>query len=514
MSWNDGYVSDVPYAIGYYREMSLNHIGFAAVSNGTSIDVLKNAERIIELGIGMGLSIILAAASNPSIAFEGYDFNPEHISHARALSRKASLTNLQLSELSFADIASAAREGQQDVDVIQLHGILTWVSAEAHESIVEIARKRLKPGGFLYVSYNCMPGWSAFFPIQRLLRQHAKAKGKTGSSVVQTKEAVEYVKMLSGKEGRFFLANPSVFDRIEKLAKLSPSYLAHEYLNENWFIFHFAEVSKMMSRAKLTYIASATLAENMDGIAVPEQMRALTAEATDSDWKETLRDFASNKQFRRDLYVRGPSKLVGSESLSLLDQMRFTLSIPREQLNLKIKGPIGDLDAKPELYFALADAMTLAFPTFTELTHLPAFESVGPSGLLQALALMIHSEQAFPILDCPNNDIEVASKINKEIVDLALLGRVYNFLAAPAVGSGIKAATIDLIILGGLNAGVPENTAAMIDFVMETMDRLGIKPAVAGAIVEDNSARELISNSTKTLFEQTLPVWRHLKVCK
>lgn len=32
----------------------------------------------------------------------------------------------------------------------------------------------LKPGGLVYGSYNCMPGWAAMAPFQRLLVEHAK----------------------------------------------------------------------------------------------------------------------------------------------------------------------------------------------------------------------------------------------------------------------------------------------------------------------------------------------------
>jgi hypothetical protein len=35
-------------------------------------------KRILELGSGQGFGLSLLAAANPHIAFEGYDFNPEH----------------------------------------------------------------------------------------------------------------------------------------------------------------------------------------------------------------------------------------------------------------------------------------------------------------------------------------------------------------------------------------------------------------------------------------------------
>ena len=306
-SWSEGYVSDIAYSIGYYREMAPDHVGYAALSLGKHPGGAVKPKRVLELGFGMGLGFVLGAAANPQTEFEGCDFNPEHIMHARALAEGAGLTNVTIREASFQELAAEAREGQHDLDIIQLHGILTWVSEDAHRAIVEIARKRLKPGGLLYVSYNCMPGWAPMLPVQRLMREHAKRH--SGSSLQRTAGAVQAVKQMIEGKGRFFAANPAIEQRIEKLGTMQASYLAHEYLNENWFIFHVADVAEMFGQAKLTFLGSATIAENIDGVSVPAEMREMVAQAADPIWKETLRDIAGNKQFRRDLYARGVTNL-------------------------------------------------------------------------------------------------------------------------------------------------------------------------------------------------------------
>ena len=145
-SWSEGYVSDIAYSIGYYREMAPDHVGYAALSLGKHPGGAVRPKRVLELGFGMGLGFVLGAAANPQTQFEGCDFNPEHVAHARALAEGAGLTNVTIREASFQELAAEAREGQHDLDIIQLHGILTWVSADAHRAIVEIARKRLKSG--------------------------------------------------------------------------------------------------------------------------------------------------------------------------------------------------------------------------------------------------------------------------------------------------------------------------------------------------------------------------------
>ena len=70
-------------------------------------------------------------------------------------------------ETSFED--AAAREAANDVDVIALHGIFSWVARATQDAIVSVLRQRLQPNGLAYVSYNCMPGWAPLAPIRQLM---------------------------------------------------------------------------------------------------------------------------------------------------------------------------------------------------------------------------------------------------------------------------------------------------------------------------------------------------------
>src|SRR5262249_10551389 len=141
----------------FYPETAPAHMTFASLCAGRSPGRAAQPSRVLELGFGQGFGLALLAAANPDIAFEGSDFNPEHVAHARGLIEQAGLTNLSVSAASFE--REAARGGDNDVDVIVLHGVLTWISRASQEAVVAILRRRLRPGGLAYVSYNCMPGW-------------------------------------------------------------------------------------------------------------------------------------------------------------------------------------------------------------------------------------------------------------------------------------------------------------------------------------------------------------------
>src|SRR5262249_44076033 len=158
MEWNKGYVTDIGYTAGFYGETAPSHMAFAALTIGRSPGRALKPGRMLELGCGQGFGLALLAAANPDVAFDGYDFNPEHVAHARALIEGATLSNVVVTETSFED--AAARAVDNDLDVVALHGIFSWVSQAAQQAIVSILRQRLQPNGLAYVSYNCMPGWA------------------------------------------------------------------------------------------------------------------------------------------------------------------------------------------------------------------------------------------------------------------------------------------------------------------------------------------------------------------
>lgn len=80
---------------------------------------------------------------------------------------------------------------------------------------------------------------------------------------------------------------------------LNPIYLTHEYLDDHWELLHFSDLAQRMGAAKLAYVASATLLENLDQYTVPPALMPLMREADDPIMRETLRDYNCNRRFRR-----------------------------------------------------------------------------------------------------------------------------------------------------------------------------------------------------------------------
>ena len=74
----------------------------------------------------------------------------------------------------------AARPEVPEFDVIALHGIWTWISEENSRVVLDIIRRKLRAGGIVYISYNCLPGWAPSLPLRHLMKLHAVAPESTG----------------------------------------------------------------------------------------------------------------------------------------------------------------------------------------------------------------------------------------------------------------------------------------------------------------------------------------------
>ena len=115
-TWQDGYVIDIPYTAGCYRELSPAYLNLLAALLGVRASTLPDREfSYCELGCGWGLGPLLLAATNPQGRFHGYDINATQIARATQLAARAGLSNAHLSEESFASLVAASARHDESI---------------------------------------------------------------------------------------------------------------------------------------------------------------------------------------------------------------------------------------------------------------------------------------------------------------------------------------------------------------------------------------------------------------
>lgn len=498
-SWAEGYVVDVGYTHGFYPELTPALLRFAALLGEARAPDFDRPFTYYELGCGNGCSTALLAAANPSGRFIGVDFNPAHIRNARGLARQGGVENVEFLEKSFASLAGM---DLAEADCIALHGVWSWVGEENRRHIAEFIRRRLKPGGIAYVSYNCLPGLGQVMPLRRLLTDHAN-RGN-GPLAARIGQSLDFARRLEAAGADYFRTSPIAKARLDSIAGQDPGYLAHEYYNEHWTPSYHADVAHELAGAGLGYAGSAQLMDNFDQFILAPAMAALVAEAGDRMMAETVKDFARNRVFRKDVFTRGAPNATPPELEALLGRTRFALARPRGGCRLTEKTPAGDLLLQTEAYAPVLDALARAPMTFDELARAPEAAGMNRPKVRQAVFGMAALGNILPVPAAEGEAVRrvASAKFNKA----ALSGPMTagnTILASPVWGSGVALNRLDRLLLAG-----PRKHDDAVEHALKTFLGSG------GQVVSMQETRAMIDERAAYFLEELLPFLRQIGVAE
>jgi SAM-dependent methyltransferase len=510
-TWQDGYVIDVPYTAGFYRELAPSHLHLLAVLLGIQPPAPFDREfSYCELGCGRGLGPLLLAAANPLGRFYAYDFNVEQIAPTRALAERAGLGNVHFGTDSFASLAAGGGDpAPASFDLIVLHGVWSWVGTENRRHLVRYLRDRLKPGGMVYASYNCMPGWAAFTPVRRLLRELViRRRGRTDESALAARAFVE---QLAAKGARYFSADASIGGYLVQLGERDGSYLAHEYLNEHWDAFYHLDVLHELAEAQLGYIGSATISDNIGGLSASPEIAAMFAGA-DPGMAETIRDFTVNRRFRRDLFAREPERLSPAQFLDELGRLRFMLAVEPAAATTTLMTAAGELRANESIALPVLERLKQGSADVAELLSLPALAALPPELLAQTLSLLVESGQLHPMHESTAAH-SASHRLNDLLIEESRGKEPVHFLAAPALASAVYVGQAEQLILLAMRELGSESVGAVRDQVWAWIKARDQRVLKDGTLLEseaDNVAE--VERRVGQFFEQRLPLLRSFGV--
>jgi SAM-dependent methyltransferase len=360
--WSQGYVTEVLYTEHFFRELSPAWLNYVAVLNGCQPRPLDPGFTFMELGCGLGQTVTLLAGAHPQGRFFGVDFNPAHVDWARRYAAQAGIGNVEFLERSFLDLTA---QEVPECDFIVLHGVYAWVSGEVRAGIQRIIRERLKPGGLVYVSYNCLPGWAADSPLQKLI--YETSRHLSGDATQRTQAALKSVEELVGAKFAYFAATPSAGKMAAKMAERNANYLAHEFLNEHWTPFYSADVADEMANAKLSFVGSATLAENHLELLGGDDLQAKVKAQPTQRLRQLFQDLAQNQRFRRDVFVRGHAQLGRAGIVRNMEHQAFGALRDLKGVTNVAKVARGEVKFDEKAFPALKDALQRGTWSIAEL---------------------------------------------------------------------------------------------------------------------------------------------------
>lgn len=507
--WTAGYMTDINYTYGYYSELNPQRIGLAFLNRGL---VFPEVTTACELGFGQGLSVAIHAAGSTA-GWHGTDFNPAQAAFAGDLVA-ASGADARLRDDAFAEFCT--RPDLPDFDFIGLHGIWSWISDANRAVIVDFVRRRLKVGGVLYISYNTLPGWAAFAPMRHLMAGHADLLGAEGRGIVNRVDgAIDFAEKLLATNPLFSRANPLVGERLKKMKEQNRHYLAHEYFNRDWHPMHFATMADWLDGAKLDYACSAHYLDHLDAVNLTPAQQTFLAEVPDPMFRETVRDFMVNQQFRRDYWVKGARRLSALERAEALRSRRVMLANVRDQVSMKISGALGEASLNDAVYGPVLDLLADLRPrSLGQIEQSLRGKGLSFAQIVEACLVLTGAGHL-----CAVQEDNVAAKVRRQTdrLNAHLCGKARSggdiaFLASPVTGGGVVVDRIQQLFLAAISQGgkQPADWAAQVWQTLSVQGQKLVKEGKPLETAEENMAE--LTAQARTFADRRLPLLRALQI--
>lgn len=507
--WTSGYVADIGYTYGYYAELNPMRAELALLNSQLALPKRGTA---CELGFGQGMSANIHAAGSTTTWY-GTDFNPAQAGFAQQLAESFP-DGPQLYDQSFAEFCG--RADLPDFDYIGLHGIWSWISDENRAIIVDFVRRKLKVGGVMYISYNTQPGYAAMVPLRSLMVQHADIMASRGAGMVAKVDgALAFMQKLWATDPAYAKTQPQLGERLKHIGGQDRTYLAHEYFNRDWDPMSFAQMAGWLETAKLDFACSATYADHVPALHMTPAQRAMVDEITDPVFRESVRDFMVNAQFRRDYWIKGARKINNVERSERLRAHRVVMCAPRAGVTLTVKGALGDSTLNEALYKPLLDLMSdFKVRSLREIEQALAATGITISQVVQATMLLTEKSVLVPVQDdatiaaCrPRTDL-----LNRAVRELARGNGNVNYLASPVSGIGVVVPRFPLLFISAMAEG-KSTTEQLARHAWSLLQLQGSKIVLEGVTLdsEELNLKELHSQASEFLNDR-VPVLRALGI--
>lgn len=496
-NWGGGYVTDIDYDHGYYREQSPPQLELVSLLCGVAWGVPREGAHYLELGCGQGLGVLVTAATNPSWRVTGIDFHPAHIAAARQLAAEAGIANAEFIE---ADLATFAEEpaglALPEAHLVTLHGVWSWVAPAVRAGIVRLIKSKLVAGGAVHVSYNALPGWQGLLGMQRLLREAGLRLSMRSDR--QAQAGLGAVRELMAAQASMLAADGRIGKWFEQVGHLSASYLAHEFMNAHWQPCWHADVAQALAEARLDWVGSAAPTENFPELTMTGPQRAVYERFEEPLMRELVKDLCLARTLRHDLYVRGARRLGTAARDAALRELTLALAVPPERVALEVQVAAGKAELAPEFYRPVVEMMARGPARVGDLLHAPGAVA-SRENPAELAGLLVGTNQAVVVTRPQAAMTETVRRLNAALARRYAVTENLNrtaVLASPMLGCGLVCASTDLYAAGRAMAG--DDGADLAPWIA----------ALAGGLDEENTAR--VAEALRRARDETLPLLRRL----
>jgi SAM-dependent methyltransferase len=497
--WTHGYRTDLEYTFGVYTFLNPDLLLLRAVMSGVkpSASILSGGAEdtrglvYCDLGCGQGMTTNLMAARDPGGTYFGIDYNAAMIANAKAVAVDAKITNVTFLAESFSNLLNL---DMPDCDVVVMHGIWSWVEDGLRQNIIDFLKKKLKPGGICFVSYNSAVGRNDG-PMRELLRLAERASRASGEARVT--EAITLANQVAKGGAKYFRQHPAAAERLATLAGKGARYVTHEYLNTSWHPFYFRDVATHFAQAGLGYAGSSEHVWNRSDLSLPDEAYPLLQRVSSVEDQELIKDIWAGNAFRKDIFIKGRNILSVAEQEALIAPLRFAAIRTAELLKPQIEIPVGTANLDEKLYGKIFQQLQQNPISGAELIQHARDHDTTLLNVLEPLLIANYVALCGP--RCAGTRIsEPLSRLDAAMERLSNKGIDTPMASLPGLATATALMPLDYLIWQAGRAKAQDRAK----FVYNTMKRVGRSVMQDGKVVTDEKQALTLLRETAVLYDK------------
>jgi hypothetical protein len=274
-------------------------------------------------------------------------------------------------------------------------------------------------------------------------------------------------------------------------------------------------MAEWLEPAKLTYACSAHYLDYVEAVNLTAEQQAFLADIHDPMFKQTVRDFMVNQQFRRDYWVKGARRLSPLEQAEGLRDQRLLMTAHRPDVSLKVTGALGEANLTEAIYTPLLDLMAdHKTRTLAQIEQAVKDAGITFAQLIQVVLVLCGNGTFSAVQDdtATSKAKKHTDKLNTHLMLKARSSNDITFLASPVTGGGVMIGRFQQLFVLAIQQGKkkPEDWAA---FVAQILAAQGQKIVKEGKPIEtpEEQLTELTTQAQDFATKQ-LPIMKALQV--
>ena len=322
--------TDLALRTTFRREFTPTWLSLACLLQRHRPPELTRPFRYLLVGCAHGNTALTVAATHPASCVWAIDEHAELVEDVACLRDEAELPNLHVHQCLPADLADVSINGDpfpDQFDLIVIDDMLDSVSEQDRGHLIEMVRRRLRPGGLACVSYQVLSGWAELLPLQNFMR--LVAERTVGGPADAFRTAVELLTQLRSGGALYLSSSPRVSQWLDHLVDVGPDDIAEKFLAGRFHPLSHAEVTKQFAVAGCSFIGNARLTDDIDHEISPSLRTKITS-VEYRPLRETLTDLAVGRTRRLDLFRRGEAPIDADATIARLMAIDFVRLTPDE----------------------------------------------------------------------------------------------------------------------------------------------------------------------------------------